>query len=104
MTPEKRIQSMPDHENIHRRKKMSQGKMDHNTSLSQVEDYLLSAEFAYALAHDDGRAAQQHLAAGRPIYYGDDRYPGKIIKKYPDGRQQLVSVDSDGKITVLRDL
>ena len=83
---------------------MSQGKIDHNAPLSQVEDYLLSAEFANALAHDDGRAAQQHLAAGRPIYYGDDRYPGKIIKKYPDGRQQLVSVDPDGKITVLRDL
>jgi hypothetical protein len=50
------------------------------------------------------RAAQQHLAAGRPIYYGDDRYPGKIIKKYPVRRQQLVSVDPNGKMTVLRDL
>jgi len=68
------------------------------------ESFLSSSEFLNALAHDDGLAAKQHLAAGRPIYYGDDRYPGGIITKFPDGRQQLVSVDPDGKITVIRDL
>ncbi|MEC4682070.1 MAG: hypothetical protein VST70_00070 [Nitrospirota bacterium] len=83
---------------------MSQGKIDHNAPPSQVEDYLLSTEFANALAHDDGRAAQQHLAAGRPIYYEDPRYPEGLIKKYPNGHRQIVIVDPDGKICVVRDL
>ncbi len=83
---------------------MSQRKMDRNTPLSQVEDYLLSAEFANALDHDDGRAAKQHLDAGRPIYYEDPHYPEGLIKKYPDGHRQIVTVDPDGKICVVRDL
>lgn len=57
-----------------------------------------------AIIHDDGLAARQHLAAGRPIYYGDDGYPEGLVKKYPDGRKQLVSVSKDGKISVIRNL
>ena len=83
---------------------MSQEKADSNAILSQGEDYLLSIEFVNALAHDDGLAAKQHLAAGRPIYYGDDRYPEGLIKEYPNGYRQIVAVDPDGKITVIRDL
>jgi hypothetical protein len=83
---------------------MPQEKADTNAPLSQGEDYLSSIEFVNALAHDDGLAAKQHLAAGRPIYYGDERYPEGLIKKYPDGHRQIVSVDPDGKITVVRDL
>ncbi|MFZ4538820.1 hypothetical protein [Propionivibrio sp.] len=49
-------------------------------------------------------AAQQHFATGRPIYYGDSAYPDGLVKKYPDGRKQLVSVSEDGKITVIRDI
>ena len=71
---------------------------------SQAETFLASAEFERAITHDDGLAAQQHLAAGRPIYYGDAQYPEGLVKKYPDGRKQLVSVSNDGKITVIRDL
>jgi hypothetical protein len=89
---------------IHRRNVMAQENTDKNTNLSQVEDYLSSIEFENALAHDDGRAAKQHLAAGRPIYYGDERFPEGLIKKYPDGHRQIVSVDPDGRITVIRDL
>ena len=51
-----------------------------------------------------GEGHQQHLAAGRPIYYGDARYPGGLVKKYPDGRKQLVSISADGKVTVIRDI
>jgi hypothetical protein len=83
---------------------MSQENIDKNHTLSQADDYLSSIEFINALAHDDGLAAKQHLAAGRPIYYGDERYPEGLIKKYPDGHRQIVAVDPDGKITVVRDL
>ncbi|MHB1757774.1 MAG: hypothetical protein ACYCT9_09740 [Leptospirillum sp.] len=83
---------------------MAQENTDKNTNLSRGEDYLLSIEFENALAHDDGRAAKQHLAAGRPVYYGDERFPEGLIKEYPNGYRQIVSVDPDGRITVIRDL
>ncbi|MRR50426.1 MAG: hypothetical protein EG825_05855 [Rhodocyclaceae bacterium] len=63
-----------------------------------------SPEFDAALANDDGLAAKQHLAAGRAIYYGDERYPEGLVKEYPDGRKQLVTIDVQRKVTVLRDL
>ena len=44
----------------------------------------------------DGTEAVSHLAAGRPIYYSDQAYPGKVIKKYPDGRRELVVFDQSG--------
>jgi len=44
------------------------------------------------------------LDAGRPIYYGDARYPAGLIKKYPDGRKQLVSVNHRGDISGIQDL
>ncbi|MHB1750313.1 MAG: hypothetical protein ACYCR3_09380 [Acidithiobacillus sp.] len=31
---------------------------------------------------NEGRAAKAHLAAGRPIYCGDERYPGMVIKSF----------------------
>lgn len=68
------------------------------------EAFLSSVELEKSITDDDGLAAQQHLAAGRPIYYGDADYPEGLVKKYPDGRKQLVSVSEDGKITVIRDL
>ncbi len=57
-----------------------------------------------ALSHDDGRAAKAHLAAGRPIYYEDSRYPGGVVRQYPDGRLELVDVDDNGEIILLRPL
>lgn len=59
---------------------------------------------AHGLLHDDGQAAARHLAAGRPIYYGDDAYPDAIIREYPGGRKQLVSVSENGVISVIREL
>lgn len=68
------------------------------------EAFLSSVEFEKAITDDDGLAAQQHLAAGRPIYYGDVDYPDGLVKKYPDGRKQLVSVSEDGKLPSSGDL
>lgn len=71
---------------------------------AEDEAFLASSKFELSLAYDDGQAAKQHLAAGRPIYYGDARYPDGLVKKYPDGRRQLVAVSDSGTITVIRDL
>ncbi len=71
---------------------------------TQGETFLVSREFESAMMNDDGLAARQHLAAGRPIYYGDNRYPEGIVKEYPDGHRQLVSISGAGVITVIRDI
>ncbi len=73
-------------------------------AVTQAETFLASAEFERAIADDDGLAARQHLAAGRPIYYGDARYPEGLVKKYPDGRKQLVSIGADNTVSVIRNL
>ena len=61
-------------------------------------------EFEKFLMYDDGLAAQQHLAAGRPIYFGDEKYPSGIVRKYPDGRLQLVSINERNEIVVIKNL
>ena len=59
----------------------------------------------HELDSDTGEAAKAHLAAGRPIYYGDPAYPGAVVKQYPDGRRQLVRFEwPSGTETVIRDL
>ncbi|PRP70937.1 hypothetical protein BUE93_09390 [Chromobacterium amazonense] len=60
--------------------------------------------FQSALANDDGQAAKMHLSAGRPIYYCDDRYPDDFIRKWPDGRRELVGVDGAGNVSAIRPL
>ncbi len=64
------------------------------------------AEFIPDLDSDDGAAAKAHLAAGRPVHYCDDRYPDGVVRLWPDGRRDLVSVDFDdgGTVPVVRAL
>lgn len=66
-------------------------------------DFLLDALTVRGIARDAGQAAAMHLAAGRPIYYGDDAYPDAIIREYPDGWKQLVSLENY-VISVIREL
>ena len=49
---------------------------------------------------DDGQAAQLHLDAGRAIYYCEDAYPDEMVRQWPDGNRELVTLALDG--TVLR--
>ena len=50
---------------------------------------------------DDGAAARAHLAAGRPITYTDDSFPDHMIRKWPDGRRELIDVDlRTGKVII----
>ncbi len=54
--------------------------------------------FEAELAHDDGQAAKDHLAAGRPIYFCEADTPeGLVIKQHPDGRRELVCFDRAGE-------
>lgn len=53
---------------------------------------------------DDGAAAKSHLAAGRPIYYCEDAYPEHMIRKWPDGRRELITLGQEGEILVERSL
>jgi hypothetical protein len=71
-----------------------------------LED-LRSHAIAYALEHgkDDGRAALDHLAAGRWVTYTDeDLLPGKLLREWPDGRMEVVDVDKAGQVYVVREL
>jgi len=68
------------------------------------EAFLSSPAFAKALGNDDGVAAKTHLEEGQPIYYGDERYPDNVIKKFPDGRKLLISMSRTGQETVIREL
>jgi len=67
-----------------------------------MDEEKLAREIEMAALLDDGRAASAHLAAGRAIYYGDPRYPGQIVREFPDGRRQLVTIDQQNVVTVLR--
>lgn len=58
----------------------------------------LAAIIENAALHDDGAEARSHLEAGFPIYYSEPETPeGVIIKKYPDGRRELVRFDLHGE-------
>jgi hypothetical protein len=75
------------------------------TSRTEAEAFLDSPAFEFALAHDDGSAAKAHLAAGHPIYIGGGSdHPGQIVRLWPDGRRQLVSVDDRGSVSVIREI
>jgi|AGTN01.1.fsa_nt_gi hypothetical protein len=72
-------------------------------AMSEAEERRFMTAFTNALSQDKGEAAKDHLAAGRPIYYGDDRFKDAVVKEYPDGRRQLVTFQADAEV-LLRDL
>lgn len=71
---------------------------------TEGEAFLASSAFENASMNDDGQAAKQHLAAGHPIYYVDPAYPGQIVRKFPDGRRQIVVMLGKGQVEVVREL
>lgn len=54
------------------------------------------------LRRDDGAAAHAHLKAGRPIYYVDFRFDNEMVRKWPDGTQELVTVNESGHVVRVR--
>ncbi|MDO8777170.1 MAG: hypothetical protein Q7K57_52365 [Burkholderiaceae bacterium] len=65
---------------------------------------ITSPDFESSISNDDGKAALQHLAAGRAIYYSDSKHPKGLVKEHPDGRKQLVRIGENHEIIVLKEL
>lgn len=78
--------------------------VDNVSQMTPEQAHQFWEQFENELDGDTGEAAKAHLAAGRPIYYMDDAHPGQIVRLYPDGRRELVSVDAKGQVTVLKAL
>lgn len=78
--------------------------LGHVGQLGPADEKRFWKVFERTLAADDGAAAKSHLAAGRPILYCEDRYPNAMIRKWPDGRRELVEVDHAGNATVISSL
>jgi hypothetical protein len=69
--------------------------------LCELDDHAFDVLVTRAFRLPDGLAAQEHLRAGRPIFYCDDEFgDDDIIREWPDGSRELVTVDEDGKVTV----
>jgi len=80
-------------------------RMEHLSEMTPEQERQFWEQFERDLDSDTGEAARAHLAAGRPIYYGDLAYPGAVVKQYPDGRRQLVRFERpSGTEVVLKDL
>lgn len=75
--------------------------MNHDKYDSPSDD---TDEWIRRLSSDDGRIAQAHLAAGRPIYYREiDTPTGICIKEFPDGHREWVTFDlNTGKEVLVR--
>ena len=57
--------------------------------------------FVTGLSNDDGRAALSHLKAGRPVYISDPEYPDQIIRLYPGGQREIVTIDEQSQFHVV---
>jgi hypothetical protein len=72
--------------------------------MNEAELAQFDRQFIAALEAGDDSAARASLAAGVPIYYADDDTPvSGVIKKYPDGRKELVTF-ANGHEIVLQDI
>lgn len=69
-------------------------------TMADTEERRFMATFTRALDADQGEEAKRHLAAGRPIYCGDARFKDAVVKKYPDGRRELVRFKDGEEIFV----
>jgi len=65
---------------------------------------LSPADLATAMSFGDGEAAKQQLAAGREIFYRDPLYTDGLVRKFPDGRRQIVRIGFYYDVSVVRDL
>ena len=79
--------------------------MEKLSSMTPEQERQFWEQFERDLDSDTGEAAQKHLAAGHPIYYGDPAYLGHVVKQYPDGRRQLVDFELKTRAeTIIQDL
>lgn len=75
------------------------------SKMTPVQEKRFFDQFERQLDSDTGEAAKAHLAAGRPIYYEDPKYPDQIMKEYPEGKRQIVDFDMiTGEEILIREL
>lgn len=70
----------------------------------ESDDPKLWAAFDRQMQKGDGSAAERHLKAGRPVYYTEPRHPKVLIRKWPDGRREVVDLDENDEVVVLSQL
>lgn len=62
-----------------------------------------ATEFEREIAKEDDSASRALLAAGRPIHIRRADTPaGHVIRKHPNGREELVRIDLRGNPSQLR--
>jgi len=59
------------------------------------------AAFEHALISEHDSAGGTHLQDGRPIFYCDERFPAHFVRKWPDGRRELIAVEDNGLVSSL---
>lgn len=72
--------------------------------MSGDEERRFWRKFEKHLRLNDGDAAMKSLQAGNPIYYADTRFPGYVVRKWPDGTCELVKFDVVEGMTIIRRL
>lgn len=66
--------------------------MSRQMDTARVEAF--EVEFDRSVRHDDDSVSKALLAAGRPIHIRrPDTPPHHVVRKYPDGREELVRID-----------
>ena len=68
--------------------------------ISVVNTEITPANMEQILSENSGHTAQEHLDAGKPVFYGDPHYPGKVIKEYPSGKREVLVFDKQGNEVV----
>ena len=67
---------------------------------TELEELRFMTAFTHEIEADSGDAARQRLASGKPVIYGDERFPDAVVKEYPDGRRELVTFEGDTEIVI----
>lgn len=73
-------------------------------SAGPLEEGRFFEAFEREIEDTGDEAARRHLNAGRPIYVGDDAFPGRVVREYPDGRRELMRLDERDVLVVERAL
>ncbi|SPD63010.1 conserved protein of unknown function [Cupriavidus taiwanensis] len=61
-------------------------------------------DFEQSLRNDSGDAARAHLKMGNPIYYSDVELPASIVREWPNGKREIVTIDTSGYVKVIKSL
>ncbi|BBK38252.1 hypothetical protein STAQ_33300 [Allostella sp. ATCC 35155] len=73
-------------------------------STAAAEEKDLGDLLIEGVEREGDRAVREHFAAGRAVYYWEEDTPkDHAIRKYPDGRRELVRREA-GKVVVVRSL